>query len=786
MDPVSTPALDHPERQSATSIETQAQVGQKRPLSATFRSPPCVDAPSHHAGNQSVPVTNTRGNAYLSSQGNDDDDDDIALLDLLEESTQQKQTNRRYQGNVPLIDLVDSPPPSPHAPDRKRSPPTAVVVDLCTPPSPPSATFLSVSHGAAKMPASAAAAPIETSTPTSTTITPHHHHTATMDHTLLPLSPTSPSRRRIPRTRRYPRQTSAYLQNLAEMCWTILHDGRWRSASSGHTLLRWEQGEDLKGIMALAGQYIPPSPKVPVPCPCLLCAKKKSEQHARTTTSKDSSSTGESMVKGASDSADTTVQGEGMVPESKTMGATTETELQYDDEDSRRLHLLSRLFYRKGPWFRIDDIFQRYYAIPKPEHKNARGGVVHADLLEQQMHTVVPELLEDLRGLVETGLVRSFENEMECGKIVDGSVLTADERRATLQKLGGGSKRKQAERNCSIWKQMTTQKSLFSANGVLPVIRHVDEILLDRLARQVVVSCSNEKDVPKHEMSVLAAATKNQISRLHKEIFKGKSVSHLCFRLAESPMHAIQRCVRLYVCATSGPGSMRGNGTNGWRSVLNSSTTNTSKKKSSALVPPGKDTWHEIRYPGLEYRFGLRSAPFFHTYQHVPIVAAARGTTDCVQVFSSVQEFRRWELSVEVRAFADYAIEFEDSVRYDQRRTAKGKDPIRGCELEDFLDTLKLDCIDSRIGLLRGFLGARGSRLEMVNENITKQTANLGEHDICTQTLLSMGIVVTQVLIADWNSPSEQQGSQEVLTTRPWLRHLSWQCCLAYVLWDIM
>ena len=41
-----------------------------------------------------------------------------------------------------------------------------------------------------------------------------------------------------------------------------------------------------------------------------------------------------------------------------------------EDEEVRALHIYCRLFVQRGPWFKLDNLYGRYYAV-------ARGGVGH-------------------------------------------------------------------------------------------------------------------------------------------------------------------------------------------------------------------------------------------------------------------------------------------------------------------------------------------------------------------------------------------------------------------------
>lgn len=641
----------------------------------------------------------------------------------------------RYHGKnaAPLVDFVKSPPPSPKIP---------VVYDLCTPPSPKlSTTFHST----------------DSAIPTlnvATTSHPELH--ATSSETQPAVSSQHGSSTAPPA--RYSKRQSAYLQNLAEMCYVILNDYRWRTSQPiGQTLFRWENGEDLKLVHTLARHYLPPPPKVSIPCVCLLCRGHSKNRKKES----DSTQLSPCQVATSKNPAPSPPQ----------------NNIDQDNDESRRLYLLSRLFYRKGPWFRLDDLYARYY-LPKKEQKDATKGLVNKKLLEHRLQTIVPEMLRDVAGLVGSGLVRHFASESECGKVVEDSVLTADERRSVFVLLGGNKKKMKQEG--SIWKQMKSQRSLFTKSGLLPVIRHVNEALLDRLARQVVISCcSTTKEVPQREMRVHLAPVKMCISKLLQQGDGGTALSCLCFRLTERPTECLLRCLRLYLCATSGPGNMRGDGTNGWRSVKD--IPDLPKSAGVSVVPSSKSSWHEVRYPGLEYRFGLRSAPFFHTYQHV-LCNDKTNRLNCMQIFASGVEFRKWEVSVEIRAFVDYAIGFEDALRYDQRRVTKGKDPIRGCKLDDFVDTLRLHSETERLSLLGTLMhGCYDAKLlSSVAGTITTDLNSLPEQDRCCRSLVSTGVIIIHVIK---NLSSLGVSERE---SRPSMRHLCWRCCLAYILWDIM
>eukprot|EP00957_Ditylum_brightwellii_P071306 5420385-Ditylum_brightwellii.AAC.1 len=45
--------------------------------------------------------------------------------------------------------------------------------------------------------------------------------------------------------KKYRDKDSAYVQHVSEMCFSMLHDARWRCASRGKCLFSWHHGDDL-------------------------------------------------------------------------------------------------------------------------------------------------------------------------------------------------------------------------------------------------------------------------------------------------------------------------------------------------------------------------------------------------------------------------------------------------------------------------------------------------------------------------------------------------------------
>jgi hypothetical protein len=430
----------------------------------------------------------------------------------------------------------------------------------------------------------------------------------------------------------YTLTSSAYMQNLAEICNTITQDRRWRIGASLQPLFQWESGQDLSAVTLLSRRFQPtnrPEKKV-FQCTCLLCRDRKGKDPEQDTDTEIEKQVSPEEIFSNDDS---------------------------DEEEERCLYLYCRLFYRKGPWFRLDDIYSKYYA-PKNKltsseqpaqeqgeaetkeppnaskenffqpHLNGNHAKrksldsnIDLELLEQHIERMT-QLLSDMVRLRSTGLIRSFSGEEECGKTVGVTLITAEERASVLSKLGGDKKLRGTNEN-EIWKQMSQQRSIFARSSlgsgteqsVLPVLKHVDEVLLDRLSRTIVQACSRTDYIPAPIMRLQSAVVKDAfrsaVSKLSTDL-----KPHMCFRLREAPLLTLQRCARLYLCATSGPGEMRGNGSNGWKSLQNIEA---NPPLARMIPPPGLQSWNQVSYPSLMHRFGVTSSSFIDAYNCLPV-----------------------------------------------------------------------------------------------------------------------------------------------------------------------
>jgi hypothetical protein len=110
---------------------------------------------------------------------------------------------------------------------------------------------------------------------------------------------------------------------------------------------------------------------------------------------------------------------------------------------------------------------------------------------------------------------------------------------------------------------------------------------------------------------VVKDAFRSAVSKLSTDL-----KPHMCFRLREAPLLTLQRCARLYLCATSGPGEMRGNGSNGWKSLQNIEA---NPPLARMIPPPGLQSWNQVSYPSLMHRFGVTSSSFIDAYNCLPV-----------------------------------------------------------------------------------------------------------------------------------------------------------------------
>lgn len=163
-------------------------------------------------------------------------------------------------------------------------------------------------------------------------------------------------------------------------------------------------------------------------------------------------------------------------------------------------------------------------------------------------------------------------------------------------------------------------------------------------------------------------------------------------------------------------------------------------------------------------------------------------------------------LTVEIRAYVDYLIALRDTLRYNDRRKAKqgeaddgdGNDNDSSTRHEiddatvDFYDLLTKagrDKIARRLMLEIGMLSPNEApTLCSIEEDVKKvdlafsNDDSLKIHTECDKVLAVIAIVSMHILTAccERSNPEKVQ----LASRRPWMRHLRWEGCLAYILWD--
>jgi hypothetical protein len=633
--------------------------------------------------------------------------------------------------------------------------------------------------------------------------------------------------------------SSAYLQNLAEICYTILFDLRWRlsvgSPSSGANstalLFRWEWGDDMSIVTQLS-RYFRPKPihrrESTTRCICAVCSDTQA-------TPSGNRSGDESQEDGDSRPVVSDSIGQNAVD----LNGVDDVDNGIDDGASRSLYLYCRLFYRKGPWFRIDSIYKSYYAPvtraestlgPEGMHETEEGmaaigltayefnstrksspateTIIDKALLESHK-ACLTRLLVDLCQLKSAGSIRSFIDEEECGKTVGLSVLTADERKIVLSKLGGKNKfarRKDgnvtsASDKNEIWKQMSQQHSISSLFGkgkqshkCLPVLKHVNELLVEKLAYLVVQMCFPTQYVQANLTRTYCNEVQAHLRVTLTRIIPDGTYIGTCFRLREAPMRSLQRMCRLYLCATSGPGLMRGDGSNGWRSLNDVDNSQINPPMKKVIPPPTASTWNKLEYPGLLVRFGLTPALFSRAFES--IAAAKTPVQECsdnndVHVFYSKQSFRAWEMGVELRANVDYLVELREKLRSEQLRQGKGALLVKtsgnsGSGSVDFLRILEPDGQEAVLSTFYDAIEADAlcRRMDHIDLKLNMDECRKSLNSDCEKVLGCIGALLHHVLCLRHNTVSNKE--LELIVRRPWLRHLMWDGCLAYILWDII
>jgi hypothetical protein len=172
------------------------------------------------------------------------------------------------------------------------------------------------------------------------------------------------------------------------------------------------------------------------------------------------------------------------------------------------------------------------------------------------------------------------------------------------------------------------------------------------------------------------------------------------------------------------------------------------------------------------------------------------------QVFVSAASFRAWELCVELRANVDYLIELNELMRYEKRQQERKKndsnveinnDNDDSFDSVDFMKLLSPDGLDSILRTILSTFSSSSEQLQNITMSIQQRVKSDVEKELSTcqnnltereNILITVAIAATHILQTRGECIDKDEAAKMV--SRPWLRHLWWEGCLAYMLWDII
>jgi len=260
---------------------------------------------------------------------------------------------------------------------------------------------------------------------------------------------------------------------------------------------------------------------------------------------------------------------------------------------------------------------------------------------------------------------------------------------------------------------------------------------------------------------------------------------------------------------------MRGDGSNGWISVLDDGSNDPCSSSSK---------WHTVTYPGLSSRFGLEYYELSRYYTAIPMNQEVDNTPTTIGPFSRYCEFQLWEIGVELRSFVDQVNEMyeiqKQTLRRRERELSKSEsqESSRSEEVVQFnvdghapihllnRDGFTLLTEDGRKDLVKSimapcFIEGQMSRYTTFGRAVTNLCQAI-EVDILSlsnatsddddddndgfisdteRVIAATAIICHRILQLRIKYPSLMLSS---LSKRPWLRHMNFDAILAYILWD--
>lgn len=338
-----------------------------------------------------------------------------------------------------------------------------------------------------------------------------------------------------------------------------------------------------------------------------------------------------------------------------------------DEDEIRAMVLYGRLFLRKGPWFRLDDLLSKYYmqymycTFGEKENDDDSSQERNENAVESEFSKRKETyaiglrlLLKDLQRLLDTGLVRPFHDDNECARVAgrstvrDCGVLTSKEREHVLKRMGGGVRMRSNSnrRTSSRWKDddkdnskypvsaqlnlvqyrkadannsscrnnnnkfvslMKSQRSIFPirAGGTIGGASHSLPVckFVDEIILNAVMSKLDDSYPTGLKVDNDSLSKVNDIVASMLKEYLSVHGGALCLRLREAPLEALRRSCRLFLCAGNGPGHMRGGA---WVSVY-SYPERLPTDFSVAQLSPLTNPWLNVNFPGLQRRLMLKS-----------------------------------------------------------------------------------------------------------------------------------------------------------------------------------
>lgn len=131
-------------------------------------------------------------------------------------------------------------------------------------------------------------------------------------------------------------------------------------------------------------------------------------------------------------------------------------------------------------------------------------------------------------------------------------------------------------------------------------------------------------------------------------------------------------------------------------------------------------------------------------------------------------------------------------MRYEQRRQARGartssdSRPNMGTDSVDFLDLLTSHGRERVLGgLLPACCEGPSQEVTKLIDDIRRDLEGLTSlEDECEKVLGVIAIIATHML--QFRNKTIEREELKMMADRPWLRHMWWDGCLAYILWDII